>query len=171
MSRKMLVTSNNTIGQITAICDPDNPDFHALTQLDGLELLASCPEICLKEICSVLSEDELLNIELDDLRYVLADAIQLNYLSGVACGSKAINEAVQQALLAAPAPLTGKEKLLVMFSHNSAFFELRDIKAMKKSIADNAGENMYFALSTIHNESLREGEVRVGILVSSMVTF
>lgn len=169
MSRKMLVSSISAIGPVTSMCDSDNPDLHSLTQIDGLALLASCPEICLKEICSILNEDEFLNIELDDLRYVLADAIQLGYLSGEACGSNAINDAVQQAVLAAPAPLTGKEKLLVMFTHNSACFELRDIKAMKKSIADNAGEDIYFALSTIHNEHMLEGDVRVGILVSTTV--
>lgn len=55
-------------------CAADKPSGHSLKCIGGLEMLATCLAICLQEIHGILNEKELVRIELDDLRYVLAGA-------------------------------------------------------------------------------------------------
>ena len=146
-------------------CAADKPDGHSLKHIDGLAMLAICPAICLQEIYGILNKEELVCIGLDDLRYVLADAHHLTYLAGSASGSSPIPDAARQAMLAAPSPLHGIEKLLVMLTANQSFLHLRDIEILQGCIAEYTGKETNIVLGTINDGRMPAGEIRIGMLV------
>ena len=152
-------------------CTTDKLDWYGLDGLDCQALLAALPAICHQEISGILNEENAICIELDDLRYVLAGTRHLVYLSGAASGSGAIQDAVQQAMLAAPSSLQGIEKLLVMLTCNGSFLHLPDIEVLQQCIEDYVGKNTKFALGTIHNERMLADEIRIGILAPYATTF
>ena len=150
---------------LSAACIADKPDWHTLEHIDGRAILAACPAICLQEIYGILNQGEMISIELDDLRYVLAEAHHVTYLSGSGSGSSSMQDAVRQAMLAAPASLRGAEKLLVMLTFNQSFLRLHDLEVLQNSIAGYVGRDANAVLGTINNERMLAGEIRIGILV------
>ena len=149
-------------------CAADELGGHSLKHIDGLAMLATCPAICLQEIYGILNEEELVCIGLDDLRYMLAEANHLTYLAGSASGINSIPDAARQAMLAAPIPIYGIEKILVMLTANHSFLRLRDIEVLQKCVAEYVGREITLVLGTINNERMQAGEVRIGILVPSL---
>jgi len=146
-------------------CTTVEPDWYWLGGLNCQSILATLPAICHQEIYGILNQEEMISIELDDLRYVLAEAHHATYLSGSASGSGSIQDAVQQAMLAAPAPLRGIKKMLVMLTSNRSFLRLHDIEVLQNSIAGYVGSDANAVLGTINNERMLENEIRIGILV------
>lgn len=175
MDRRIFLTSCSALG-LYAIASraafaksparaTDKPGGHSLEHIDGLAMLATCPAICLQEIHGILNEEELVSIELDDLRYVLAGADHLTYLSGSASGSSPIPDAARQAMLAAPKPIHGIEKLLIMLTANQSFLHLRDIEILQGCIAEYTGNKTNLVLGTINDGRMPAGETRIGMLV------
>ena len=177
MDRRTFLTICSALGLYTVVPDAvfakplsaaytaDKPEWHTLEHIDGLAILAACPAICLQEICGILNQGEMISIELDDLRYVLAEAHHVTYLSGSGSGSSSMQDAVRQAMLAAPASLRGAEKLLVMLTFNQSFLRLHDLEVLQNSIAGYVGRDANAVLGTINNERMLAGEIRIGILV------
>lgn len=178
MDRRIFLTSCSAFGLYAIAsraafakplaCAADKLDGHSLERIDGLAMLATCPAICLQEIHGILNEEELVSIELDDLRYVLAGAHHLIYLSGSASGSSPIQDAARQAMLAAPIPIHGIEKLLVMLTANQSFLHLRDIEILQGCMAEYTGKETNLVLGTINNGRMAAGEIRIGMLVPNL---
>lgn len=169
MDRRIFLTSCSALGLYAiasrAAFAADKSSGHSLERIDGLAMLATCPAICLEEIHGILNEEELVSVELDDLRYVLAGARHLTYLSGSAAGSSPIPDAVRQTMLTAPMPIHGIEKLLVMLTANQSSLHLRDIEILQDCIAEYTGKETNIVLGTINDGRMPVGEIRVGMLV------
>lgn len=175
MNRRIFLASFGAIGFCTLMpgsavaqslaLGADGHDACSLRHIDGLALLSTCPAICLKEIHAILSQDELVSIDLDNLRFILSGADKLTYLHGSASGNNATQETVRKIMHGAPNVFHGIDKLLVMFTCNQSHLRLNDLEKLQSSIAKYAGKEACLVMGTINNTRMLPNEVRIGMLV------